>query len=236
VHEAAPTTLSLVSHNIHSCVGRDGRTDPQRIADVLRPLDADIIAVQGVAVHRDGGGIVRDQLTLLGDALAMRAIAGPTLKRELGDYGNGILTRVPTARIERVELGGREPRGALVVDFAVGDERLRLVCTHLGLRQAERARQAEQLQPYFGAERGVAVLAGDLNEWRRSGGWLRRALPELATQRPLRTFPARLPLWPLDRILVRPASALIDLRRICDPETANASDHLPLHALLSVGR
>ena len=40
--------LGLATYNIHSCVGRDGRYDPERILGVLKELDVDIIALQEV--------------------------------------------------------------------------------------------------------------------------------------------------------------------------------------------
>src|SRR5207237_10853410 len=41
-------TLRVVTYNIHRCRGLDGRTVPRRSIDVLRSLDADIIALQEV--------------------------------------------------------------------------------------------------------------------------------------------------------------------------------------------
>src|SRR5438477_1998403 len=41
-------TLRVVTYNIHRCRGLDGRTLPHRAIDVLRSLDADIIALQEV--------------------------------------------------------------------------------------------------------------------------------------------------------------------------------------------
>ena len=40
--------LTFATYNIHRCVGRDGRYDPDRIRDVIRELDADVIAVQEI--------------------------------------------------------------------------------------------------------------------------------------------------------------------------------------------
>ena len=38
--------LTLVSYNIHSGIGTDGRFDLQRVAGVLSEIDADIVALQ----------------------------------------------------------------------------------------------------------------------------------------------------------------------------------------------
>ena len=40
--------LRIVTYNIHRCRGLDGRTRPDRIADVLRAVGADLVALQEV--------------------------------------------------------------------------------------------------------------------------------------------------------------------------------------------
>ena len=44
--------LTLVSYNIHSGIGTDGRFDLHRVGEVLREIDADIIALQEVGDFR----------------------------------------------------------------------------------------------------------------------------------------------------------------------------------------
>ena len=39
-----PAFLAVASYNIHRCIGGDGIASPERTAEVLRELDADIIA------------------------------------------------------------------------------------------------------------------------------------------------------------------------------------------------
>ena len=41
-------TIRVATYNIHRCRGLDGLTRPQRIVDVLRQIDADVIALQEV--------------------------------------------------------------------------------------------------------------------------------------------------------------------------------------------
>jgi endonuclease/exonuclease/phosphatase family metal-dependent hydrolase len=50
---AAPRFLSVVSYNIHQCIGSDRRRDATGIATVLRELDADIIGLQEVHSAHD---------------------------------------------------------------------------------------------------------------------------------------------------------------------------------------
>ena len=122
--------LTLASYNVHRAIGRDGRTDPGRILGVLREIDADVIALQEVEAHDSGG----DMLAWLGAQTGMRAIAGTTLARHDGHYGNGLLTRCEVDATELVDLSfrNREPRGAIVADIKLnGAGNLRVVATHL---------------------------------------------------------------------------------------------------------
>src|SRR5712671_616297 len=41
-------TLRIATYNIHRCRGLDGRTRPERIAAVLKSIDADVVALQEV--------------------------------------------------------------------------------------------------------------------------------------------------------------------------------------------
>ena len=50
--------LTLVTYNIHACVGTDGRFEPARIAGVLRELDADVVALQEVDHHHVDGYVL----------------------------------------------------------------------------------------------------------------------------------------------------------------------------------
>ena len=43
--------ITLATYNIHACIGTDGHCDPFRIVDVIREMDADIIALQEVEHH-----------------------------------------------------------------------------------------------------------------------------------------------------------------------------------------
>ncbi len=136
-------------------------------------------------------------------------------------------------------MDGREPRGALDASLRCGDAVLRLIAVHLGLQRAERraqiSRLAERLAESAGwGEPDLEVLLGDFNEW---GMRCRRLDPlarQLGTFSRRATYPSRVPLLPLDRIAVRPAHALLDVRAVANPVTRTASDHLPLRARLCV--
>jgi endonuclease/exonuclease/phosphatase family metal-dependent hydrolase len=222
--------LGIATYNIHSCVGSDGRYDPDRTLDVLREIDADVIALQEVD-SREHKGL--ELLACLAHESGFEAIPGPTLLRQTGRFGNAILTRLKIRETRRLDLTytGREPRGAIDVELECGDIRLQVIATHLGLKPAERRTQVKQLLDRF--ETKHCVLMGDLNEWFLWGRplrWLQAIFGKMPA--PL-TFPARYPILALDRIWVRPLHSLVSLQVHATPLARVASDHLPLKAVIT---
>jgi endonuclease/exonuclease/phosphatase family metal-dependent hydrolase len=225
--------VSLASYNIHGCIGRDGRYDRARILAVLNELDADVIALQEVETLR--GGL--DLLGYLAQGTRMKAFAAPTLSLSEGHFGNALLTRFAVSNVEQLDLTyhRREPRCALGADLDCGNGvRLRAVATHLGLTPRERRFQVRRLLKLFRTPRDwPAVLMGDLNEWLLWGRPLRWLHAYFDRSPSLATFPARLPVFALDRILVHPHGGLANVAVHVSPTARIASDHLPLKAQLN---
>lgn len=227
--------LTVASYNVHRCVGADRRCSPERIARVIAELDVDVLALQEV----DGGYHVsgEDQLVRLATATGMHAVAGPTMSREGGTYGNALLSRDATTAVRHVDLSvrGKEPRGAIDADIEVAGRHVRVVVTHLGLRRFERSMQVEQiLRSVRAAEDGrLTIVAGDLNEWRPNDRSLQALHVRFGRSR-ARTFPARRPVFAFDRILVEPREALVAFH-VHDTRLARvASDHLPVKAVVTL--
>jgi endonuclease/exonuclease/phosphatase family metal-dependent hydrolase len=230
------SSLVVATYNVHGCAGRDGRVVPQRTLAVARALDADVIALQELdwnpahATHR---------LAAFAESLHVEAVAGPTLLRTHGHYGNAVLTRLPIARVDRVDLSvpGREPRGAIDLVLRHGVNSIRVIATHLGLSPRERRAQVLLLaQRLARGPRGLTILLGDLNEWFLWGGPLRRLRRQFGRSPAPATFPARCPVFALDRIWVRPRACLASLRVHDTALAREASDHLPLRAEVRLGK
>jgi len=205
---------------------------PDRIGNVLNELDADIVALQELQDGIYGNETVSEYLAR---RLGMQAYRGPTLTRESDRYGNLLLSRTPAFRCQAVDLSvfSREPRGAIEADFNFEGRHVRCFVTHLGLAASERREQLRILTPrLIRDDADVRVLAGDINEWRRSSV-TRRTLDALFGKRRQRaTFPSRAPIFALDRIYATPASALTDVRVVDSRPARMASDHLPVLGLL----
>jgi endonuclease/exonuclease/phosphatase family metal-dependent hydrolase len=225
---SAPARLRIVSYNVHACVGRDGRFMPERIADIVEPLEADFLALQEVEDRSVAGTTVSE---FLGARLGMHAYRGVTLRRQDADYGNLLLSKhaARVSVLHDISVRAGEPRGCIEVDVDIDDLHVRLFATHLGLRVRERLQQVERLAPALRRDDAdLRILAGDINEWRPAGRAL-RALHEIFEPAPRRrTFPSHLPAIALDRILVAPRHALAEIRTVNNAESRMASDHLPL--------
>jgi endonuclease/exonuclease/phosphatase family metal-dependent hydrolase len=227
----------VVTWNIHSCVGSDGRYDPGRIGDVLEDIDADIIALQEVdwreAQHED-----LDQFDYLAKRLGMHAVEGANLHDHRGKYGNGLLTRFPVEHAKDVKLafGNREPRGAIDAVLGTDDGPVRVLVTHLGLKLRERRAQVRTLR--HAVESGPSVTAtlllGDMNEW-ISARLMRRAFTPtpFAWMETARSFPSYRPLFPLDCLFANPLPHESRVRTIRTAVARAASDHLPIVADLA---
>lgn len=230
--------LNIASYNVHSCVGTDLRCDVTRVAQVIREMKCDTVGLQEV-FGRHGEHCDPHQLEQLAQETGMSAVAGATLMLTGGHYGNALLTRRRVLAVQRHDLSFArcEPRGALEVDLEVGAHVVRVLVTHLGLRPKERRVQVRQILEVLSVTPPdiPLVLAGDINEWlpiSRPLRWLHRLLEQAPSAR---TFPVWLPMLALDRIWVRPRSALRSFRVHRSALARHASDHYPVKAVVFPG-
>jgi len=219
--------LRIASYNVHGCVGTDGKKDASRIAQVIRELECDTIGLQEVDYRLD----------YIAGKVGMQSVAGITLVRHDGPFGNALLTKRKVLDVRRLALGygRREPRNALDVDLDVSGQRLRVIVTHLGLFGAERRWQVRRLLDLLKRtpihER--VVVLGDINEWlplSRPVRWMNSLLGRSVVER---SFPSRWPLFALDRVWVRPRPALLALKAHRSALATIASDHLPVKAIVA---
>ena len=233
-----PAPFRIASYNVHKCVGTDLRRDPDRTARVIQELGADIVALQE-ADRRFGDRAGLLDLAALHERTGLTPVPVDVPGRAHGWHGNLILLR--DAEIESVEpitLPGLEPRGALMVDLHRAGQPLRVIAAHLGLLHQSRLIQARRLALEIEAAKDRPTLVmGDLNEWRLGARCslmpLRkqlRAVKRSATT--AASFPARLPVLPLDRIIGCNRAEILDLVTHDTPMARQASDHLPIKARL----
>src|SRR5512132_4247645 len=132
--------LRVVTYNIHRCRGLDRRVRPARIVEVLREINADIIALQEVLSVR-GAAREKDQARYISDGMEMEYAVGGTRIHNGGVYGNMVLTRLPLveARNYDISVRGREQRGCMRADISAnGGGLLHVFNVHLGTAFIER--------------------------------------------------------------------------------------------------
>ena len=230
--------MIVATYNVHRCIGSDGRHDPDRVADVIRRLEADVVGLQEVDAkpHLEHGV---DQVEYLAAATGLTGVAGPTLVRHYGQYGNALLTRLPVRGVTLIDpsIARREPRGAIDAEVDAHGIRCRLLVTHLGLRRAERSQQLAHLVacPPRWPGPALTVLLGDLNDWLGMVGMGLR-LPDGFMYGRARSFPARAPVLRLDAIAAHPGDALRRVWADASPLARVASDHLPVCAEIAEPR
>lgn len=216
--------------NIHGARPMFGRPDLSRVISLVRQHAPDVVALQEVDARRCGLAF-----DLLSEALGRNRAEARMMVAPDGDCGHVVLTRWPIVRsqLHDISVERREPRAALeaTVDTPMGP--LHIVAVHLGLSVRERHAQARKLAALATSTASPTVMLGDFNDWLWYGSVqhaLRRYFPDRTR---LRTFPAALPLFRLDRIYCRPAGIL---RRVAtDPRARTISDHLPVIADVSLG-
>jgi endonuclease/exonuclease/phosphatase family metal-dependent hydrolase len=226
--------IVAASYNIHRAIGMDGQRNTARIAAVIDRLDADIVALQevewGLPAHEAW-------LETYAGRRGYRLVAGPNIVDHRGHFGNVLLSRCPVTAVERVDLsvGRFEPRAAIVARIDVLGTPFRVVATHLGLRARERRVQSGRIAAHLSpADETPAILLGDLNDWRWRSRSI-RAVTDLFEKAPSpRSFPARRPLFALDRILFRGIAEHPRVRTETHPQARMASDHLPVLARFRV--
>ena len=226
----------IASYNVHKCVGRDRKFDPDRTTRVIQEIGADIIALQE-ADSRFGERTGLLDLARLERDCGLLPVSISAGTKAHGWHGNVVLFKEGLVRdVHTMTLPGLEPRGALVVELELKrGGTLRIIAAHFGLLRHSRAQQARALVELLDSrEEQPTILMGDLNEWRLGNGsslnTFRDAFGSLPPAVP--SFPSGLPVLALDRIISN-REGLIDTLEAHDSALARmASDHLPLKAAI----
>lgn len=241
--------IRVMTYNVHSCIGTDGKLSPGRIARVIGRYEPDIVALQELDLGRPRTGAV-DQPHSIAKELEMLYHFHPSIQVEEEKYGNAVLSRYPidlicAMKLPKLESKLRlEPRGAIWVSVNVGGVRLQIINAHLSYYGPECEYQAKSLMSpeWIGHVNCAepAILCGDFNclpnsrPWRAINRQLGDAQHLLDSHRPLATWSGIYPVGRIDHVFV---SAGIKILAIEVPKTGlnrSASDHLPLIVDLEV--
>lgn len=241
--------LRVMTYNVHSCVGLDGKLSPRRIARVIGRHEPDVVALQEVDVGRlrtDGA----HQAEIIAEYLNMEYHFHPAMRVEEELYGDCVLSRLP------MQLGGvgvlpslptsrrLEPRGALWVTLECDGTEVRLLNTHLGLKTREKLIQIRALLgPDWLGGNEIAepiIFCGDLNATPRSTVWrlcrehFRDVQSDGTSAAPRATWFGHYPIVCIDHIFVSSGIGITSVEVGDDYLARIASDHRPLVADLRI--
>ena len=227
--------------NIHKGVGGvDRRYDLRRTVEVIAHYAPDIALLQEVA--QDMPSLRwHDQVVLLAEQLQLHHAFHLEHQFKIGGYGNLILSRWAPSDVSHLDLtiGSRKKRGLVQAHLRIrtgGHQRTVVVHNlHLGLAGSERDRQLSRFieyHPFRGLHRNTPlIVGGDLNDvWGSLGP---KHLEPVGLQRAggLRnTFPAAMPLRPLDGLFFRGDLHLEHWDVGGSQLARTASDHRPIIA------
>ena len=214
---------------------------PSRIAEVIRELDADIVALQEVIGAGPAGA---GQAEEIGAAAGMGWVMASVRHLRNHLFGNVVLSRYPILHHSQYDLSWRtcEPRGCQRADLDVGGgDALHIYNVHLGTAVLERRYQAPRLAAFVHDRRvqGPKIILGDFNEWMRGLATstlnsLFESIDIYAHLKRRRTYPGIFPVLHLDHIYYEGNVKVRSVEPVRSRKAMMASDHLPLVADLRV--
>ncbi len=245
-HPPALRILTINAHKGFTALNR--KFVLHELRDAVRSVGADIVFLQEIlgvhALHsrRYRNWPAAPQYEFLADEMWPEFAYGRNAVYPAGHHGNALLSKFPIVSHENrdASVHGKEKRGLLycVLDVPGATHAVHTVCVHLGLRERQRRHQTGQLCQLVEQEiprQAPLVIAGDFNDWWQYSDARLRQCADLieifasATGSLARTFPARWPLLPLDRIYVR-GVRVHEPRVLSTRPWSHLSDHTPLAA------
>lgn len=256
-------TVRVATYNIHKGRLGIGPLERSSIHDIQRALHstaADFVFLQEVQSEHTSSAkkwarhnkIAQHEY--LASSLDYHVAYEVNARTRAGAYGNALLSRWPIVSIQHRDMSDHrfEQRGLLHAKVALPNTEVDCIVVHLGLLAGSRQRQLQHLMAYI-TEHIISssplIIAGDFNDWQgRLGSSLSRLGlseagldPETASaggkpfykSKRLATFPAKMPILPLDRIYTR-GFQVLDLRVLRGKPWSRASDHAPMVADLKL--
>jgi len=231
--------LRIMSYNIRHGAGMDLKVDLERIAEVIKKQNPDLIALQEVDNKCSRSGS-KDIAAELGKMVGMQHRFGKFMDFGGGEYGMAVLSKLPIKETIRHQLPkGSEPRCALELKVEVPgmSQPLSFVCIHNDwITEEVRIKQIQTLLDNLKEYSNPIILAGDFNgkssdksiELLKKDGW------EIFNKDGMKTWPADKPTIEIDFFVTRNflhksviAHEVIDERE--------ASDHRPIYAVIAIG-
>lgn len=227
-------TVRLVTYNIRACRGLDDSVglDPHWSGEVLSNIEPDVAGIQ--EVDRDNSrSNGEDQMEELSKITGLSPVFAKSIEFAGGEYGIGLLTKLPIISVQHKPLpGAEEGRVLLEVEFAD----FVFFNTHLSLTSESRAESAEIIKSELCQYRKPVILVGDMNvaSYEELIELFGETWAVLSPNEP--SFPADNPTERLDYIMIAdptqtiPATSPVWSRAVMKQGVieTNASDHRPV--------
>lgn len=235
----------ITSYNIHKGFNTGNRRFLlDQIRHAIRVVDADMVFLQEVVgnnihYHAEQSATATSQFEYLADECWPHYAYGKNAIYEHGHHGNAILSKHPFVDWHNTDIS-YHPFSRRGILLGRTDSGLYTLCTHFGLLAFERGRQLKLLLKLIDEHippNAPMVLAGDFNDWRL---YLHRRLKKKGFNEvmcdlrgsPARTYPAAMPVLPMDRIYYRNMQ-LLDAEVLSGAPWHRLSDHCALTAVFA---
>lgn len=242
------TGIKVMSYNIHHGEGTDTILNLQRIAEVIKQSDADLIGLQEVDNHFSERSNFEDQAKWLANYLGMQYTYAANLDYEplqggqhRRQYGTAVLSKYPILSAKNhlltnipYPVNPTEQRGLLETMINVKGNHIHFYNTHLDNKRAEqRDLQIREILDIANQNEGTNIFVGDFNAIPESKEILKMTAQykdvfDVLGQNEDYTIPVDKPNRRIDYIFTS------EDVKICTGEVINtfASDHLPIAAEL----
>ena len=247
--------FKILTYNIHKGFSASNRRFIlYDIKDALQAVDADVLFLQEIqGEHQRHSSRIESwpdngQFEFLADEIWPHHAYGKNAIYNKGHHGNAILSKYHFCAWENINVSFMKAasRSLLhgMLDIPHLDSRMHVICVHLGLFAYEREHQLQQLIKRIHSHvphNEPLIIAGDFNDWRsKAEQHLNKILgvKEVFKERHgkyARTFPAWLPVLPMDRIYVR-GLEVVDCHTLGGRPWRRLSDHLPLVSEFLLGQ
>lgn len=214
--------MHITTYNIHKGFSQfNRRMMVHELRDRLRDLHPDIVFLQEVqGMHAGHAGRLKNwpaspQHEFLAEDFWHDSAYGKNMVYDHGHHGNAILSRFPIINAHNQDVTHLkfERRGLLHCRIQLPHQQVvHCVCVHLSLFGRSRQWQMAALADFLEQEidpSAPLIIAGDFNDWHNRAHNLlaeRLGLTEVfgsCAGVPVKSFPAALPMFRLDRIYVR---------------------------------
>lgn len=152
--------LKLMTYNIHS--GRDLWMRPSfnNIIQFMEKSQANILGIQEINENEKRGY----QVSNINNSLQTHYSFAPHVSMGRGYYGVATFTSLSILEHHHILMPSKiEQRGLLHTVLPLGNQKLHIINTHLGLRKEERTQQFQFIREYVSKLKSPVILMGDFN-------------------------------------------------------------------------